>query len=364
MILDDHREIARIDAGSMLDLVSGFGRMTLEGWEAAAGVALPAGRHAGSPTAVVVTGMGGSGIGGELLRSLLAPMAAIPVIVVRDDRLPKFVGSGTLAFVCSYSGSTEETLAAYDAARAAGASIVAVTSGGVLADRARSDRCPIVRIPGGLPPRAALPYLFMPMVRIVSRMGIARVDEADVQEAATLLTSLADRWGVAIPTADNPSKRLAERLAGHIPAIYAASQLTAPAAQRWKTQLNENSKMFAVWNVFPELVHNETVGWAGAPAGAGEQGLFVVILRDRDDSERTALQVEVTRRLAFGRARGVEGVWSVGMSGLARLLSLVLAGDFLSVYLAVLRGVDPTPVDVITQMKLKMQEAQQARGMV
>lgn len=364
MILDDRSEIARIDAGSMLDHVSRFGRMTLEGWDAAAGVPLPAGGHAGGPTAVAVMGMGGSGIGGELLRSLLAPTAAIPVIVVRDDRLPKFVGSGTLAFVCSYSGGTEETLTAYDAARTAGASIVAITSGGVLADRARRDRCPTVRIPGGLSPRAALPYLFMPMLRIVARMGIVRVDEADVHEAATLLTTLAGRWGVAVPTEDNPPKRLAERLAGCLPAIYAASQMTAPAAQRWKTQLNENSKMLAVWNAFPELGHNETVGWAGAPAGAGEPGLFVVILRDRDDSERTALQVEVTRGLAFGRARGVEGVWSVGMSRLARLLSLVLAGDFISVYLAVLRGVDPTPVDVITQMKLKMQEAQQARGMV
>ncbi len=364
MILDDRTEVARIDAGGMLDHVSRFGRMTLEGWDAAAGVPLPVGGGASGPTAVVVTGMGGSGIGGELLRAYLAPLATIPVVVVRDDRLPKFVGRETLVFVCSYSGSTEETLASYDAARGGGASIVAITSGGVLADRARSDRHPVVRIPGGLPPRAALPYLFIPMLRIVARMGIARVDEADVQEAATLLTGLAGRWGVAIPTADNPPKRLAERLAGHIPAIYAASQMTGPAAQRWKTQINENSKMLAVWNVFPELGHNETVGWAGAPARVGEQGLFVVILRDRDDSERTALQVDVTWRLAFARARGVERVWSVGMSRLARLLSLVLTGDFVSAYLAVLRGLDPTPVDVITEMKLKMQEAQQTRGMV
>lgn len=364
MILDDRGEIARIDAGGMLGHISRFGRMTLEGWDAAACVPLPVAGAASRPTAVVVTGMGGSGIGGELLRAILASLAAIPVIVVRDDRLPKFVGRETLAFVCSYSGNTEETLATYDAARGSGASIVAITSGGVLADRARSDRHPVVRVPGGLPPRAALPYLFMPMLRIVARMGIAPLDEADVQEAATLLISLADRWGVAIPTADNPPKRLAEQLAGHTPVIYAASQMTAPVAQRWKTQLNENSKVFAVWNAFPELGHNETEGWAGAPSGAGEHGFFVAILRDRDDGERTAVQVEVTRRLAFARARGVEGVWSVGMSRLARLLSLVLAGDFVSAYLAVLRGVDPTPVDVITQMKLKMQEAQQARGMV
>ncbi len=367
MILDDGREIARVDAGGMLDLVARFGRMTVEGWEAAASIPLPAGGRAGTYTAIAVVGMGGSGIGGDLLRSLLAPAAAVPVIAVRDDRLPAFVSSTTLAFVCSYSGDTEETLAAYDAIRTAGATIVVVTSGGVLADRARSERHLTVRIPAGLPPRAALPYLLMPMLRVASRMGVAGVDDADVHEAGTLLTTLAGRWGPDVPYADNPSKRLAERLGGGIPAVYAASQLTAPAAHRWKTQLNENAKAFALWNTFPELGHNETVGWAGAPdgaAGAGEAGFFVIILRDCDDSPRTALQVEVTRRLAFGRARGIEGVWSVGMSRLARLLSLVLAGDFVSVYLAVLRGVDPTPVDVITQMKLKMQEASRARGMV
>ncbi|MGQ0549831.1 MAG: bifunctional phosphoglucose/phosphomannose isomerase [Armatimonadota bacterium] len=363
MILDDPREIARIDAGGMRDLVARFGRMTTEGWEAGAGVPLPPPGRAGGRTAVVVAGMGGSAIGGDLLRSLLSPAAAVPVIVVRDDRLPAFVGTETLAFVCSYSGETEETLATYDAARAAGASIVAVTSGGTLADRARSDGCATVRVPAGLPPRAALPYLFPSMLRVVARMGIARVDEADVHETATVLSNLAGRWGAAIATADNPSKQLAVRLVGSIPAIYAASQMTAPAAQRWKTQLNENSKMPALWNTFPELGHNETVGWAGAPPGS-EGGPCVVILRDRDDSERTALQVSVTRRLAFGRARGVEEVWSQGSSRLARLLSLVLAGDFVSVYLAVLRGVDPTPVDVISRMKLAMQEAQQARGIV
>ncbi|MGH2403559.1 MAG: bifunctional phosphoglucose/phosphomannose isomerase, partial [bacterium] len=116
MILDDRREIARIDAGGMLDLVNGLGRMTIEGWEAAASVPLPAGGRAESHTAVVVTGMGGSGIGGDLLRALLAP-AAVPVIVIKDDRLPAFVGTRTLTFVCSYSGDTQETLATYDAVR-------------------------------------------------------------------------------------------------------------------------------------------------------------------------------------------------------------------------------------------------------
>ncbi len=363
MILDDGREIARIDAGGMLGLVGRLGPMTVEGWEAAASLPLPARGAAARPAAVVAAGMGGSGIGGDLLRAILAPTAAIPVIAVRDDRLPAFVGRDTLAFLCSYSGDTEETLAAYEAAHAAGASIVVVTSGGRLADRARAGGHPVVLIPSGLPaPRAALPYLLMPMLRVAARMDIARIADGDVREAAAVLTGLADRWGPTVPTADNPPKRLAARLGGCIPVIYAASQATEPVAHRWKTQLNENSKVFAVWNAFPELGHNETVGWAGA--SRAPSGLFVVILRDRDDGARTTLQVEVTRTLVFGRARGVEDVWSAGDGLLARLLSLVLFGDLVSVYLAVQGGVDPTPIEVITEMKRKMQEGSRSRGTV
>lgn len=360
MILDDGRELGRIDAGGMLGLVRRLGGMTLEGWESAAGLALPP--AAARPAVVVTAGVGGSGIGGDLLRALLAPAAAIPIVTVKGDRLPAFVGRDTLVFVCSYSGNTEETLATYEAAHAAGASIVAVTSGGLLADRARAGRHPVVQVPAGLPPRAALPYLLMPMLRVAARLGMAAVTDADVREAGALLTDLAGRWGPEVPTDDNPAKRLAVGLCGRVPVIYAASPGTEPVACRWKTQLNENSKVFSVWNAFPELGHNETVGWTRV--SETETGLFVVILRDRDDGALAALQIDVTRSLVFGRARGVEEVWTVGDSRLARLLSLVLFGDLISVYLAVLNGVDPTPIDMITEMKRRMQEAPRPRGTV
>jgi len=360
MILDDSREIARIDAGGMLNLVGRLAGMTLEGWELAADVPLPAGAGA-RPIAVTVAGMGGSGFGGDVLRALLAPAAPMPILTIKDDRLPAFVGVDTLTFVCSYSGNTDETLAAYEEAHTAGASIIAVTSGGALADRARAGRHPVVRVPGGLPPRAALPYLLMPMLRITSRLGIAATDDGDVRQASTVLAELAARWAPTVPTRDNPCKRLAERLVGSIPVIYAASQATEPVAYRWKTQINENSKMFATWNVFPELSHNETVGWT---SGVGDAALFVVLLRDRDDGALSTLQIQATRTLAFGRARGVESVWSVGVGLLARLLSLVMFGDFVSVYLAICNGVDPTPIDVITEMKRRMQEASAQRGTI
>ena len=356
MVLDDPAATARIDRDGMLGLVGRLGAMIREGWDAAAGLHLPRLR----PTAIVAAGLGGSGIGGDVLRALLAPIAALPVVPVKDDRLPAFVGPQTLVCVCSYSGDTAEAIALFDAAHAAGATVVAITSGGLLAHRARAADAPLVSIPTGLPPRAALPYSLVPMLRVLSAAGITGPGENEVREAATLLGDLAGRWGPAVPAAHNPAKQLALRLHGMVPVIYAASSLTAPAALRWKTQCNENAKRFAVCNAFPELAHNEIVGWAGDEATASS--LFVVILRDQDDGPRTGGQVAVAKELAFGRARGVEEVWSQGATRLARLFSLIQFGDYVSVYLALLAGINPTPVDVIAAMKARMQEASPSRG--
>lgn len=348
MVLDDPGGIARIDASGMLVLVGRMGPMVEEGWEAAAGLPVPAQR----PSAVAVCGMGGSGIGGDLLRSLLAADAPVPVVTVKGERLPAFVGPETLVFACSYSGNTGETLAAFEAAAQAGAAPVAVTSGGMLADRARALGHPLVLVPRGLPPRAALPLLLMPMLRAASAAGLSRIDEPNVEEASALLRDLARGWAPGVPTADNLAKQLAEAMHGAIPVIYAASPATEPAAQRWKTQLNENSKVFAAWNAFPELTHNETVGWEGVRGG--EPALTVVVLRDRQEPARSVLMVEAARDILAGRARVVTEVWSQGRGLLARLFSLVLLGDLASCYLAVLRGVDPTPVWPIEEIKQRL----------
>ncbi|MDI6771696.1 MAG: bifunctional phosphoglucose/phosphomannose isomerase [bacterium] len=348
MVLDDRKEIVRLDPGGMLGLVQRLGTMTTDGWEAASDLALPP----VSPSAVIVGGMGGSGIGGDLLRALLAPTAALPVVVVKDYRLPAFVGRDTLVFACSYSGDTEETLAAYQEAHASGAAIVAVTSGGALADHAAASGHPVVRVPPGLPPRAALPYMLMPLLRITGRLGIGGVTDSEVREAAALLDGLVVRWGPEAPSGVNPAKSLAAALEGALPVVYASSSLFEPVAQRWKTQLNENSKVFACWNAFPELNHNETVGWEGVRGG--HPRLHAVLLRDRDEGARNALRVEITRELLARRADGVTEVWSQGNGLLARLLSLVLLGDLVSVYLAVLTRVDPTPVEIIAEIKRRL----------
>ncbi len=349
MVLDDPREIARLDAAGMLSLTRRFGDMMLEGWEAGADLAIPP----FTPDAVVTLGMGGSGIGGDLLRVLLVPTASVPVVVVKDDRLPAFVGPRTLVFACSYSGDTEETLAACSAALAAGSSVIAVTSGGRLAEEAAQGGYPVVRVPRSLPPRAALPYLLAPMLRVAVRLGLTDLSEADVREAAAGLAELAGRWGPAVPAGDNPTKRLAASLHRMIPVIYAASPGVEPVAQRWKTQLNENSKVFAVSNTFPELTHNEVMGWDGV--ADGQPPLYLIFLRDPGDGPRSALRLEAVRDLTRRRARGQAEVWSQGTGRLARLCSLIMFGDFVSSYLAVISGTDPTPIESISRIKQRLE---------
>lgn len=355
MVLDDPVATARLDQGGMLALVGRMGPMLLDGWAAAAGIRPPLSR----PAVVVAAGVGGSGIGGDVLRAVLAPLAPVPVVAVKDDRVPAFVGPHALVCVCSYSGNTAETLAMFDAARAAGAPIVAITSGGLLAERARAAGAPLVSVPRTLPPRAALPYTLGPMLRVVGAAGLPAPGEDEIREAAAVLDDLAGRRGPEIPVGANPAKQLAVRLGGGLPAVYAASDLALPAAMRWKTQCNENAKRPAVWGVFPDLAHNEIVGWGDEAAARGR---FVVILRDPEEGPLLAAQVAAARGLAFARAAGVEEVWSEGRGRLARLLSLIQLGDYVSAYLALLAGVDPTPVELIAALKTRMQEASPPRG--
>ncbi len=345
MRFDPATRAARDPAG-MLDLLQRFPQMCEQAWALTPEPSLPATK----PQAVVALGMGGSGIGGDLLRALLFDETVPPIVSVKDYRAPGFAGPQTLVLACSYSGDTEETLAAYEDASTRGAACVAITSGGELLRRAQQRRHPAVVVPKGLPPRAALPYLFLPMLAALSRTGSVRAFDGEVREAVQVLRRVVDEQGPDRP--DSPSRRLAEQLAGRIPVIYSAVPFLEPAAERWKDQFNENAKQFAVWNTFPELNHNETVGWGLDPALA--RALHVILLRDATEPERLALRVAITRDLALSRAAGIDEVRAGGSGKLARLLSVILIGDFVSWYLALRRGVDPTPVAVIDELKRRL----------
>jgi glucose/mannose-6-phosphate isomerase len=301
----------------------------------------------------VVAGMGGSAIGGDLLRAIFQSVLRVPVEVSRDYHVPEYVGPDSLVIAASYSGNTEETLAAYDGARNARASLLAVTTGGELKARCTRDGVPIIIIPGWLQPRAALGYSFVPLVVAAARLGLMpETLTDDIDEMIAVLERVRNECNPEAAQSSNRAKQLAAQWTGTIPVIYGSQGERGVVAYRWKTQINENAKAFAVANVLPELDHNESVGWSGhREQSAPEHALAVVFLRDEREPAAIRRRAELTRTIVEKRAAAVTDVWSSGESALARALSLVYVGDFASCYLAYAYGEDPTPVKVIDWLK-------------
>lgn len=299
-----------------------------------------------SPDGVIVAGMGGSSIGGQLARAMLGDTCSRPLIPARGYGLPSWTTPKATVLCCSYSGNTEETLACYEAAGALGAGRVVATSGGKLAEMARTDGVPVIPLAGGLQPRAAVGYVTVAALEVAARTGTGPSLTSELDVAADHLGRLVEEWGPSGPENSLP-KQLARSLYGRIP-LVAGSGATKPVAYRWKTQLNENAKVPAFAHELPELNHNELVGWEGA----AELGPFsAVFIEDVDTHPRIGERVALTAAAIEARGGEVHRVSTVGETAAERVFSGVLLGDFVSLYLAVLRGVDPGPVDVIEQLK-------------
>ena len=295
---------------------------------------------------LVVAGMGGSGIGGALAQAVLGERATRPIVLSRGYGLPAWTTPDTTVLCASYSGQTEETLAAYEAASALGARRVVVTTGGPLADAARADGVPVIPIAGGMQPRCAVAYMTVAALEVAAACGAAPSLHAEIDVAAAHAERLVEEWGPE-GAEDSLAKSLARSLHGTIPVI-GGSDLTFPVAYRWKTQLNEMAKTPAFAHELPELDHNEIVGWEGAR----EAGSFAaVFLDDPDLHPRVRSRIELTRDLIEPAAAAAMVVRSPDGDRAERIMALVLLGDLVSVYVAVLRGVDPTPVAIIEQLK-------------
>jgi glucose/mannose-6-phosphate isomerase len=302
-----------------------------------------------SPGGLVVAGMGGSAIGGDLARAALGDTASRPIIVARAYGLPPWTTPDTTVLCASYSGDTEETLAAYEAAGALGAKRVVVTTGGKLSTQARADKVPVVPVAGGFAPRAAVAYMFVAALEVAALCGAGPRMNSEIDVAAEHLESCVVEWGPD-SASDSLAKRIAMGIHGSTPVIVGAG-ITEPIAYRWKTQINENAKMPAFSHELPELNHNEICGWDGAP-GLGK--FSAVFLGDADLHPRVSDRMILTERLISDSAQTTVRVETVGRTGVERVMSLVLLGDLVSLYLAVLRGVDPTPVDVIERLKSEL----------
>ncbi|MFZ5597152.1 MAG: bifunctional phosphoglucose/phosphomannose isomerase [Bacillota bacterium] len=298
---------------------------------------------------VVVTGLGGSAIGGDFLRVYCGSRCSVPVVVNRDYTMPEFVGADTLVFAVSYSGNTEETISAYLDARRRGAAIIAVTTGGKLGELAEKDGVTIITVPGGIAPRSASGFLFIPTLRMMEKLGFITGVEEEVEKLVDHLKILHGRLKPEVPVEDNPAKQMALKLYNRIPLIWGSSGTTEVIAQRWKGQINENAKAPAYWNVFPELNHNELVGFQ-FPESILKQ-IQVVILRDDQDHPRVQKRMEITRSIISKKVAGITDVRASGGGPLARAYSLIYSGDYTSLYLAILYGVDPGPVEVIDFLK-------------
>lgn len=295
-------------------------------------------------TNVVITGLGGSGIGGRIAAQAVAKEATCPIEVYSNYYLPAYVGKGSLVIACSYSGNTEETLAAMGQALAHGARVVCITSGGTMLQTAQAKGLDHIVIPGGNPPRTMLAYSLTQQFFILKHFGIIRSDfEASIANAAAHLK--ADQ-----ETIKAAAKDLADKLYGMRAVIYSEAA-TEAVSIRFRQQVNENSKELCWHHAIPEMNHNELVGWAG-----GDKSLSVVIFRHKDDHERNQVRMEINKEIFAKHTPHIHEVWSQGGDHLGRQIHLIHLGDWASWYLAERKGVDAIEIGVINMLKGKLAE--------
>jgi len=300
---------------------------------------------------IVITGLGGSAIGGDLLRSYLADELAMPFMVNRNYTLPEFVDKNTFVIVSSYSGNTEETISAYKDAIKRKSKILCISTGGEVAKMAKKFKHPWVQIPPGLSPRAALGYSFFPLLVVLGKLGLIKSKDKDMKETVKLLREKAVLFGNPEST-DNAPLKLAERLKGKLPVIYSPVEHLDAVNLRWRGQIAENAKQLSSGHVLPEMNHNELVGWKVLTELMRQ--MHVIFLKDVGTHKRVAIREKITSTIVSRYAGEVTEVVSEGKSLLARMFSLIHFGDWTSLYLAILNGEDPEPVVIIDYLKSEL----------
>jgi len=308
---------------------------------------------------VVILGMGGSAIGGDLVSNLVASEAKLPIAVHRDYDLPAFVDDKTLVIASSYSGMTEETVSSFEQAVGTTAKKLVITTGGKLKDLADRANIPVFTFDYKAQPRAALPFSFLPILAFLQRLGFVSDKSTSVAETVQVLRELSKGIDKDVPLSHNSAKQLASDLHRRSAVIYGWGIL-AEVAHRWKTQLNENSKAWAFYEVFPELNHNAVVGYQFPPELASK--IIVILLRSPSLPQRIKLRYDTTCQLLDQAGVGYQIVDGEGASPLAHMMSLVLFGDYVTCYLAMLHGIDPTPVAPIDYLKEKLAQLRENEG--
>jgi len=349
--LDDLKLIKKLDASDMLKLISGLPEQCQEAHDI--GMKTSIDKPGQKINNIVFAGLGGSAIGADIVRVYLQNELKIPISVCRNYTLPEFVSDSTLLFCSSYSGNTEETLSAFEDGLKRKVFIVTMGSGGRLKEMSLKNGFRHIDIPSGFPPRTAVGYMSITVLAVLAKLGLIRDRSADVKELYSALSDLRDKEiGPEVPLEKNISKQIAEKLYGRYSIIYGTSNTTEAMSIRWRGQLAENSKTLSSSHVFPEMNHNEIVGW-GFPEKLLKD-FKVIILSDKNDHKRTLERIRISRAI-IGKS-GAEIIEIKRDKGglLARAYSLMYIGDFVSFYLAVLNNIDPTPVKSVDYLKSEL----------
>ncbi|MCU0861571.1 MAG: bifunctional phosphoglucose/phosphomannose isomerase [Methanomassiliicoccales archaeon] len=340
--LDDLEGMRALDASSMLQQIIGLPdhlRSALDGKVA----------PLSKPKGIAICGMGGSAVGGDIMADHAVAVSDVPVCVVRGVELPRWVSNASLVVMVSYSGNTWEVLDLYERAKERSCHLVSVTSGGRLMELSEADGIPIVRVPKGLQPRAALGYLLGAEGAVLDAAGLSTMRK-DLSLAQLAMADLRMNLSPGVPSSSNMAKKTALKLKGRIPVVYAPRNLRT-VAYRWQTQINENSKMMAFSGEFPEMNHNQIVGWA---EGQADSGLLPVFLKPVTAKGNLGEKMEVAMQLIREAKVQPLAIELSGRTTLESALMGIMLGDFVSFYLAMLKGVDPTPVSSIEELKRRM----------
>jgi glucose/mannose-6-phosphate isomerase len=339
------------DSLGFLEAVAGLPEQLAAAHEAAASVDVSA---LGDPSGIqniVVMGMGGSGIAGDVLAATANGALPVPVVVLKQYRTPQFVGPSTLAFAVSFSGDTEETLSMATGAADAGARVVSVSCGGALAELAEARGGLHVACPPDIPmPRAALGALVAPLFVVLFRLGLLPEAHGWLVQAQQQLAARRAKCGPDVEGAANPAREIARKIGTTVPLFYGGGALGAVAAMRWKIDVNENAKAPAFWSAYPELDHHEICGW-GQHGDVTRQLFTLVELRHGFEHPQLGRRFDATREIIGETLVQVLEVRAAGEGRLAQLLDLMYAGDWASCYLALDHDVDPGPIDAIFQLK-------------
>ena len=344
--LDDPQIYKQYDPQDMLAHIHNVPELCRQAWQLAASFNLPL--DYSRVNKVVVLGMGGSAIGADLVASLVAAEAGIPIFIQRDYDLPAFVDDKTLVIASSYSGMTEEMLSAFNQALNTDSKKLVITTGGRLNELAQAKGVPVFSFNYKAQPRAALPFSFLPILNFMQRLDFISDKSADFSEMIVVLEQLSREINESIPLSRNRAKQLAQGFYGKLAVIYGAG-ITAEVAHRWKTQLNENSKTWAFHEVFPELNHNAVVGYRFPPELASN--ILVVMLQSSHLPQPILHRYRITSQILKKANVSLRLIDGLGKSPLSQIMSLVLFGDYVSYYLAILNKTNPTPIETIDFLK-------------